>query len=365
MNSHLDLHFDLLPHSLRFASLSIHDIHSNTAALLSSLFYSPPSKDPNGRFFSYTETPSELSLVLDSDSLALLIPQLLPDTNLVIGDAEWRAICLQEGTSESMAQMEVSAGLVTLMSKTLAERGISIFYLSTFQCDYVLCKADELERVTAVLENLVAPTPVAPSPQSHHAAPALDMTNTRLSIRHVPVPLALLSVSSSDIVPLTRPLIQATFFPPSSSRSQRFFSFSDIEGVVSLIVDIPSLSMLEHFDPRFCNVERWHAFHIKGTFGFDEVGLVYSVSKPLTEHKILPFYLSLFHTDYFMVQERKLKESVKLLKEKFNLELEGQQENGQGQGQGDGSVQGELVGDDDSGQGEFDPNEVEEEKFSG
>lgn len=83
-----------------------------------------------GSFFSITRTADELSIVC--------LQSLVPDG--IRCERDWR--CFQLAGPIPFTTVGVLASLVT----PLAEAGISVFAISTFDTDYVLVKAADLER---------------------------------------------------------------------------------------------------------------------------------------------------------------------------------------------------------------------------
>jgi|GEM_PF-420050 len=86
-------------------------------------------------FFSITRTADELSVGCPQS--------LVPDG--IRCERGWR--CLRVVGTMDFSMIGVVASLVT----PLAESGISVFVISTFDTDYLLVKTDELERAMAVL----------------------------------------------------------------------------------------------------------------------------------------------------------------------------------------------------------------------
>jgi hypothetical protein len=86
-------------------------------------------------FASVTRTPSELSIVCPAE--------VAPADARV--DAGWRAL-------EIVGPLDLrSVGIITTLADPLAEAGIAMFALSTFETDFVLVKASELQAAVAVL----------------------------------------------------------------------------------------------------------------------------------------------------------------------------------------------------------------------
>jgi len=88
-------------------------------------------------FYSVTQSVAELSVVcLDS------IP-----INAEKTESDWRVI-------EVAGPLEFNlTGVIAKLSAVLAEAGISIFVISTFDTDYVMLKTEKLELAKRVLES--------------------------------------------------------------------------------------------------------------------------------------------------------------------------------------------------------------------
>lgn len=90
----------------------------------------------NGEFFAITRTTEELSIVCQS--------QLVPAD--VLAENGWRAVKVVGPLEFSMV------GVLASLSATLAEASVSIFVISTYNTDYVLVKAAQLDdAITALL----------------------------------------------------------------------------------------------------------------------------------------------------------------------------------------------------------------------
>lgn len=94
-----------------------------------------PAWASSGQFFSITRTADELSVVCPQS--------VVPDG--VRCERGWR--CLRVAGPMDFSMIGVVASLVT----PLAEAGISVFVVSTFDTDYLLVKEVDLERAMAAL----------------------------------------------------------------------------------------------------------------------------------------------------------------------------------------------------------------------
>lgn len=94
-----------------------------------------PTWAATGEFSSITRTADELSVVCPQN--------LVPDG--VRCERSWR--CLRVAGTMDFSMIGVVASLVM----PLAESGISVFVVSTFDTDYLLVKADDLDKALAAL----------------------------------------------------------------------------------------------------------------------------------------------------------------------------------------------------------------------
>jgi len=96
-----------------------------------------PPWAPAGDFFSITRTKDELSLVCSQE----LVP------HGVQCEKGWRCIMVEGPLDFSLT------GILASLAASLAEAGISIFAISTFDTDYLLVKAENLERAVFKLKD--------------------------------------------------------------------------------------------------------------------------------------------------------------------------------------------------------------------
>lgn len=94
-----------------------------------------PDWASEGNFFSITRTPQELSVVCSQDKI--------PGGVLYEGD--WRAFKL-----ESVGDI-YSVGIIASLAKPLADSGISIFNISTYETNYLLVEEKDLAKAVKVL----------------------------------------------------------------------------------------------------------------------------------------------------------------------------------------------------------------------
>ena len=95
-----------------------------------------PSWVLEGDFLSITRTKNELSLVCSQERVP----------HVVECDKGWRCIMVRDPLDFSLV------GILASLTSSLAEVGISIFAISTFETDYLLVKVENLRRALLKLE---------------------------------------------------------------------------------------------------------------------------------------------------------------------------------------------------------------------
>jgi len=88
-----------------------------------------------GNFSSITKTDQELSIVYPQDKIP----------GGVLFEKDWRALRL-----EGIVDM-YSVGIISSLSKPLADNGISIFDISTYETNYILVEEKNLEKAIKIL----------------------------------------------------------------------------------------------------------------------------------------------------------------------------------------------------------------------
>ena len=100
-----------------------------------------PSWAASGGFFSITRTDEELSIVVPSECLP---------PGEVFGNIEddFRCVKIEEGVPDFSL-----TGILASLAGPLADAGISIFAIATYNTDYILIKSRSLEKAKSVLEH--------------------------------------------------------------------------------------------------------------------------------------------------------------------------------------------------------------------
>jgi hypothetical protein len=95
-----------------------------------------PDWSLDGDFSSVTKTGRELSIVYPQDKIPAGI----------LFEKDWRAFRL-----ESILNGLYSVGVIASLSRPLAEAGISVFNISTYETNYILVEDKNLEKAVKIL----------------------------------------------------------------------------------------------------------------------------------------------------------------------------------------------------------------------
>ena len=95
----------------------------------------PPDSVQQGDFVSITRTPTELSVVCAFDAVPAA----------VVCEGPWRMLAVRGPLDFSLT------GVMASLALPLAEAAISIFTVSTYDTDYLLVRAADLDRAVAAL----------------------------------------------------------------------------------------------------------------------------------------------------------------------------------------------------------------------
>lgn len=94
-----------------------------------------PEWSKNSDFFSITRTADELSIVCSQDNIP----------NDIKCEKDWRMLKIQGPLDFSLI------GILASISTVLAQKGISIFAISTYDTDYILVKNKDIDNAIEAL----------------------------------------------------------------------------------------------------------------------------------------------------------------------------------------------------------------------
>ncbi|KAI9105351.1 hypothetical protein DFS34DRAFT_599043 [Phlyctochytrium arcticum] len=132
----------ILPMRLQLLTLPRESMPFIMHAIVKNLYFRP--KDT---FFSYTENSLEVSIVADVTTVATDFPAPQQCPGLVVCPDPFRALQIDMGVG-----LDNSAQRINEISAPLAKAGVSIFYLSTYQTDYVFVKERRMPLVISTLQ---------------------------------------------------------------------------------------------------------------------------------------------------------------------------------------------------------------------
>ncbi|ORX58399.1 hypothetical protein BCR36DRAFT_343556 [Piromyces finnis] len=134
----------LLPVRLQLLTFPKESLPYVTHAILKNVLFKKQNK-----FFSYTENSMEISIIADVETIENDFPKNNSPTcpYLCICEDPFRALQI-----DNEYGLEMSGKRINDLSAPLAQAGISIFYLSTYQTDFIFVKEKRIPLVVSVLK---------------------------------------------------------------------------------------------------------------------------------------------------------------------------------------------------------------------
>jgi hypothetical protein len=229
-------------------------------------------------------------------------------------------------------------GIVQSISEPLAKANISIFYLSTFETDFVFVPIQHVLLAVSVLrqrfsvqvegyDEAVLPAqepPVVTKPLDVKRHP-LCIGNSSYYLASLPKgPHSKIKISTFskidffdsrlefcritlyilDVFDTVGTSLLKLLFKPETGRS--FFSYTEtstsVSDEISIIMDRNDVKFF-HEDVINVGTEGWKLIKVgESPLGFEEAGIVSSISSTLSAANISLFYVSTFQTDYCLVR---------------------------------------------------------------
>ncbi|KAF9101507.1 GATS protein-like 3 [Mortierella sp. AM989] len=180
------------------------------------------------RFFSFTQTDTTLSIIMDTATMSLF-----PDHTLNTQAGDWRLISIGDGP---LGYDE--CGIVNEFSKPLGENGVGLFYLSTFSSDYILVNSQDFERAVACLEESAKAITAASSlsPPMSPTEPTSSLTNEG-HYRHSHDSKSLRSIDTSSLSGASSDGEPTELSPVSTTTDFCDVNKGDEEGTEAEVVD--------------------------------------------------------------------------------------------------------------------------------
>uniref|UniRef100_A0A669DQK0 Cytosolic arginine sensor for mTORC1 subunit 1 n=1 Tax=Oreochromis niloticus TaxID=8128 RepID=A0A669DQK0_ORENI len=308
----MDLH--ILDHRLRVTSISKNGLVNFTHPLIKLIFLRNRTRC---KFFSLTETPENYTVVLDEEGFK----ELRPSEHLQVESSIWLPLnVVSNGNASSSSQAVGVTKIAKSVIAPLAQQHVSVFMLSTYQTDFILVKEKDLSVVVSTLEeefNIYKEEGGESVPvHCQDVSNGLHKNGREGTVHPVLIPknqFCVMSLDPDTLPSIATTLIDVLFYSsspkedPQSSPSQecvKFFSFSLIDGYISLVMDTEAQRQFPA-DLLFTSSsgELWRMVRIGGQpLGFDECGIVAQISQPLADSDISAYYISTFSFDHALSQ---------------------------------------------------------------
>jgi hypothetical protein len=286
-----------VPTRLYHVSLSKERLKDAAYAIMS-LFLFPSESD---WFFNYTSTYEEVSMIVNGEAL-----KLFPPHTLKVVSKPWRALAIIYGSYG----LPVTENPISELSHVLAKAGISIYYLSTGNSDYILVPEDNLPAAMNSLKDhfqMIA--------GERCESTTVDVASLKQEIVEVKCSEVFNKKSSNllECTVLNEELHICSLHKESRSEcalallrlifksNTYFFSFTETEDEISLMVENKEL---KGFSPDITISDGWRPIQRFKKTSLSEVGVISALSKPITSAKIPIVYLSTFCSAYIFVQSK-------------------------------------------------------------
>uniref|UniRef100_A0A6B2LB17 CASTOR ACT domain-containing protein n=1 Tax=Arcella intermedia TaxID=1963864 RepID=A0A6B2LB17_9EUKA len=291
-------------HKLYVAQLRKKDLNVAALPILKILLFSNDIK-----FFSFTDTTTEISIVMEERLL-----EVFPSGLLELSPKVWRSLEIVNSTYSG-----ISTGVHSI-SSPLANAGISIFYISTYETDIILIPDEDITKAVHCLKqsfpllstnfqySISSVPPLSPPSKSSHS-------NKKHKLSLNSNTLILTSTQKYTFNNIGTTIIGFLFFP---EKDKRFFSLCATGETVSIILeesDYVKLNSLVEDDELSSYNDIWQRISVDdGPLGFEETGIVNSIAAPLAKVDINVFYVCTFETDHLLLRQSDVQKAVNTLK---------------------------------------------------
>ncbi|KAG5280546.1 hypothetical protein AALO_G00061290 [Alosa alosa] len=312
----MDLH--ILDHRLRVTSISKTGLVHFTHPLIKLIFLRNRSRC---KFLSLTETPENYTVVLDEEGFK----ELQPSEHLQVEGSTWLTLnVVSNGNASSSSQAVGVTKIAKSVIAPLAEQNVSVFMLSTYQTDFILVREKDLSVVIHTLQeefNIYREVGGESVPihqqDTQNGLQKNGKDVVKATVHPVLIPenqFCVMSLDPDTLPAIATTLIDVLFYsnslkeephPSEDIQCVKFFSFSLIDGYISLVMDTEAQRRFPA-DLLFTSSsgELWRMVRIGGQpLGFDECGIVAQISQPLADSDISAYYISTFSFDHALVPE--------------------------------------------------------------
>eukprot|EP00112_Aurelia_sp_Birch-Aquarium-sp1_P016664 Seg38.3 transcript_id=Seg38.3/GoldUCD/mRNA.D3Y31 product="Cytosolic arginine sensor for mTORC1 subunit 1" protein_id=Seg38.3/GoldUCD/D3Y31 len=306
----------VLEHRLEVCSIPKHAIKEFTHSLIKIAFL--PDSSPE--FFSFTETVEDYTVITTREHFE----DLPRNEKLKKSNYPWRALTVSVGEMGATELAGVSKIAKSVICP-LANEGISVLVLSTYQSDYILVQEPFLNDAIQCLANLFN---IYDEYEERITSAAREEDQSLFqnikSTKHRPVFTSLVSPDTYHITGLdsaffpsvVQILLEMMFFS-SKAKSENFFHFSMIESDISLVLDSHALSRFPSNALHTSSQnENWRMINIgDAPFDFETYGVVARVAEPLAHAGISTYYTSTYNYGHTLVYDQDLQHVLEILKQ--------------------------------------------------
>ncbi|XP_055743608.1 cytosolic arginine sensor for mTORC1 subunit 1-like [Salvelinus fontinalis] len=324
----MDLH--ILDHRLRVTSICKNGLVNFTHPLIKLIFLRNRARC---KFFSLTETPENYTVVLDEEGFK----ELQPSEHLLVESSVWLPLnVVSNGNSSSSSQAVGVTKIAKSVIAPLAQQHVSVFMLSTYQTDFILVREKDLAVVINTLEEefniyreVGGESSAVLSQDVRNGFQKNGKEAPQLTVHPLLIPqnqFCVMSLDPDTLPAIATTLIDVLFYSNSPKEGAlpsqdldciKFFSFSLIDGYVSLVMDTEAQRQFPA-DLLFTSSSRelWRMVRIGGQpLGFDECGIVAQISQPLADNDISAYYISTFSFDHALVPEEDIVSVTEMLQQ--------------------------------------------------
>jgi len=214
--------------------------------------------------------------------------------------------------------------VISELSYLLSKAGISIYYLSTYECDYILVSENDFQKAMDSLkvrfqilsdESGDLPNIDITSLQQHiiedKSGEVFQRKSQVLECTLLPEQIHVCSWSKEGRKISAHSLLNLIFFSKCN-----FFAFTESEEEITLVIEEKEIKDLSHLmigDP-WVSIQRFKKTSLS------EIGVISALSKPITSAKVPIFYLSTFNSAFILVLSDNLS-ITKMVLEKSGYKL--------------------------------------------
>ncbi|RCH91124.1 GATS protein-like 3 [Rhizopus azygosporus] len=310
----------ILPCKVKLLHFPRSHLHHVTHAIVKACFF----QDMNdlNYFFSFTENAFEISIVankqvIDQDFIPPLTMTQCHD--MKYSNDIYRVLQVDDEGGQGASGKRISD-----ISEPLAQGKFSIFYMSTYQTDYVLVKERRLRQAIELLgqlgyqfdqDSLESYLGDSPPSSSHTSQEDLKEEDFEKSVLTDELQCVGLNphLRSEWAMTVLKILSYPELITPDGD-SRRFFSYTASNEGISLIANQAILDLFSEADifqdeesPRYRVIQ----VNLAGS-NLDRCGIVWSISRPLAAHMNL-LYLSTFKSANVLVSSDDLPRAEEIL----------------------------------------------------